>query len=55
MLLGFQLLIRTQGGVRLAFKKAIHEKWLKREKVLSITRNNFSEINLFSVTVISRL
>lgn len=51
MLLGFHPLLGTQSGVMLAFKKAIHVKWLKREKVLSTTRNNFSEFNLFSITV----
>lgn len=33
-----------------AFKKAIVVKWLKREKVFSITRNNLSELSLFSIT-----
>lgn len=50
MWLGFHPLIGTQGGVMLAFKKAILVKWLKREKVLSITRNRLSEFNLFSIT-----
>lgn len=50
MLLGFHPLIGTQGGVMFAFKKASLVKWLKTEKVLSITRSNLSELNLFSIT-----
>lgn len=50
MWFGFHPLMGTQGGVILSFKKAILVKWLKREKTLSITKNQFSKFNLFSIT-----
>lgn len=41
MWLGFHPLIVTQGGVMLSFKKPIPVKWLKPEKNLSISKNEF--------------